>query len=480
MSLARIKPLLSPLTLLPLALVLAGALLTWQVDVSSRDDTRRQTERWLAAQQLGYTLVLEQRLALMQESARRLADARINSLQQFRHQATGFLEQYPDVRGVEVIRRIPDALRDLIEAQLSQEAQQPVRFRDWQSEATDDAAPESDQYLVVRWALARSTSGTTAGILADSVPLWRQELATTLSEQTLTATALASLELDGTPAQTIRLFVPASGNEVIAVAITPERWLGATLGGQLTAQLGVKVHDLTQHTKAPLFEYPLSGEALPAQTLRTEVRVGNRQWMVTTVPAHGLFQQATARSRQTIWLVGLASSAFAAILVAWLLAGRRRDQRQRALADQSRQQLTQRLDNIGVEKHILHQALAESGDRSRDLVRLVGGFVCELDEDLRIGFVSEPATDMLRIAVAELSGHSLLQRVAPSYRDNFIATLKAAREERQMQRIDLDLLGADDQPVPVTVRVLAQLHPVDGCTGYRLSAVPRHSPARED
>lgn len=461
---------------LPLALLLAGLALTWYGVYTSKAAVHRQTTLWLESQQLAHTLLLEERLALLVESTRRFAAARINSQQQFRHRAGELLTRHPDIRGVELVRRIPHALRDLTEQQLSQEAGQPVHFHPWSSEAGAPADTQA-QYLVIRWALTRSpaASGTSnAGILVDTVAPWRRELALSLEQQSVTATSLSSIELDGTPAQTIRLFVPTSGNELVSIALAPERWLGGLYGGRLPPGVQLTVHDLSNFNKTPLYQHLVSGEPDPDEALRSEVTVGNRQWMLTSVPVGAIFESAAAEVRGTLWSTGLLYAVGTALVVTWLLLLQRRARRRLAEAEDDRIRVTRRIENLDVEKTILRQALDESGERTRDLVQLAGGFVVELDEQQRIGFISDQATDMLARARASLVGQPLDTLVTPPFRENFLATLKAAREERKVERIDLDLLSAEGEPVAVTLRVKAVINPVDGCTGFRITALARH------
>ncbi|CAN0570898.1 unnamed protein product, partial [Ectocarpus sp. 12 AP-2014] len=134
----------------------------------------------------------------------------------------------------------------------------------------------------------------------------------------------------------------------------------------------------------------------------------------------------------------------------------------------------QQLDNNQVEKSILRQALNDSEQRSRDLVALSGAIVGELDEQGRIGFVSAEVAEWLQRAPADLAGTRFEELVSARSQPNLQRTLEAARSEKALQRIDLDLLsaGPEANAVPVTLRVLALQDPLHGFTGYRLSARP--------
>lgn len=132
----------------------------------------------------------------------------------------------------------------------------------------------------------------------------------------------------------------------------------------------------------------------------------------------------------------------------------------------------QQLNNMQVEKSILRQALNDSEQRSRDLVALSGATICELDEKALTGYISPQVVDLLKRAPADLAGTPFEQLVDPAYVENFLRTLQASRQERQIQRIDLKLLDADDRQVSVTLRVLALQDTLHGFSGYRLSLQP--------
>ena len=98
--------------------------------------------------------------------------------------------------------------------------------------------------------------------------------------------------------------------------------------------------------------------------------------------------------------------------------------------------------------------------------------ICELDEKALTGYISPQVVELLNKAPADLAGTPFEQLVDPTYVENFLRTLQASRQERQIQRIDLKLLDADDRQVSVTLRVLALQDTLHGFSGYRLSLQP--------
>lgn len=179
------------------------------------------------------------------------------------------------------------------------------------------------------------------------------------------------------------------------------------------------------------------------------------------------------QSATIAWTYGALISGFAAVVCALVTF---RWQRQTKISAAVRKELrsqNQQLGNMQTEKRILRKALNDSEQRSRDLVCLSGGIICELDELGRAGYVSAGAADLLGFAPAELAGVALESLVSETDRDAFDQTLKAARQEQQLQCADLELVDADQRPVPATLRVLVLHDTLHGFSGFRLSVQPR-------
>ncbi len=182
---------------------------------------------------------------------------------------------------------------------------------------------------------------------------------------------------------------------------------------------------------------------------------------------------ADQQSARLAWAYGALISGFAAFVCALVtFRWHRQTEVSVGILKELRAQ-HQQLNNIQTEKQILRQALDDSEQRSRDLVSLSGGIICELDEQGRAGFVSAGATDLLGFALSDLAGVTLESLISETDRDAFGKTLTAARQERQLQRTDLNLVNADQRPVPATLRVLVLHDTLHGFSGFRLSIQPR-------
>ncbi|WP_297792747.1 PAS domain-containing protein [uncultured Marinobacter sp.] len=263
-----------------------------------------------------------------------------------------------------------------------------------------------------------------------------------------------------------------------AVAQSPQRqveeWLASVFSMPYPSLAAIRVDTLERHTKMPLFQ---SGSPVPLDesgSLRSEINLDKHHWLITTMPDNTVFQQRANTARYATWTAGTMITAIGVALTLLLCARiytLRNQLNDRQLANEK---LDQQLGNMQVEKSILRQALNDSEHRSRDLVALSGAMIGELDEQGCVGFMSANAADWLERAPADLSGTPFEDLVAPEHRANFRKALAAARSEKQMHRIDLALLTADQDAnvVPATLRILALQDPLHGFTGYRISARP--------
>lgn len=460
-----------PLLLLVVCLVVTG----WLAN-SARDEGYIHTSNLLATRQLGNATRFEAQFSLLVASARRLAASHISSQAQFRQVASKFLSEHPTLLGVELIRKVPDSQRELVEQQMSREQNQFVQFRQWQQLVSSEPLAQQDSYLVVRWSYARSDSeetGIGSGLLATSVPNWRRDLLTALEQQSVTSTPLTKLEGQGVNAHSLRIFVPTGNDELVSIAMDPSQWLGGMFGAHQDPRIKFTVHDLSQHTKTPLYHVPAEGNILADKALRSEVATGNRHWMISTFPTEELYRQANARTIHRIWLSGLGFALIATAFLSLWLWQRQRFHQQLQLAKEQNQRLHTRQQNLEVEKTILHQALDEGGRRTRDLIGLAGGIIAELDEQGRVGFISEAVSELLQLPPSALADQALEAWISPGDQEAYRTTLAAAREEKRIERIDLGMQGADNRTIPVTLRVKTVTDPVHGCTGFRLSVLPR-------
>ncbi|MDX1756934.1 MAG: CHASE domain-containing protein [Marinobacter sp.] len=477
MGLSRPSGRLLALFWLPLLLLAIGLGLTWHNATTAANSVQAQTEQMLAVRHRALATLLKDQLDVLLESSRRVIASPLRDGSDFRQRARALMERHAMLQSVELIRQVPHDLRLQTEARIAGEQLEGGLFHHWEQDPATEPADSQANYLIVHWSHTRDgigERGVAMGLLATSVPHWRQPLATARQQQTVATTSVRTVPLNGGSNQLVRLFLPVSANELLSVSFSPDRWLGSLYGSYYDPDIQLTVHDLSHHSKTPLYQHRVDNGPLSDQVLRTEVAIGDRYWMVATEPTLALFSEASAGLRRQLWLSGLAFALSAALLLCWPILRNRQLRSELERYQSQYQQLEQRFANLDVEKTILHQALDESGQRTRDLVSLAGGFVAELDEHLRIGFISDQVSDLLDRPPSEMANRPFDELIAPHYRENFLATLKAAREDRHVERIDLELQLDDRSPLPVSLRLKAQTDPVHGCVGYRLSALPRH------
>lgn len=251
-------------------------------------------------------------------------------------------------------------------------------------------------------------------------------------------------------------------------------WLAAVFKNAVPGMLNLRIDTLERHTKIPLYQAIHTANPDQSRSLRSEIAIGEHRWLLTTLPDTRFLERPARQSFRFVWLAGLSMTLLALVIVTLLCLRLRVWQTHFRSAEKEREQYRQQLDNMQVEKSILRQALNDSEQRSRDLVELSGATICELDEQATTGYISPQVADLLHKAPADIAGQPFAQLVDPEYLDNFQRALQAARQERQIQRIDLQLLGDGEQQIPVTLRVLALQDTLHGFSGYRLSLQPNN------
>ncbi|MDL0430852.1 PAS domain-containing protein [Marinobacter sp. TBZ242] len=249
-------------------------------------------------------------------------------------------------------------------------------------------------------------------------------------------------------------------------------WLATVFKGVVPGTINLRVDTLERHTKIPLYQTTHTANPDPSRSLRSEVAIGEHRWLLTTSPDTRFLERPANQSLRFALLAGLSMTLLAAMIVTLMCLRIRRWQIRYRTAERAREEYVRQLDNMQVEKSILRQALNDSEQRSRDLVALSGATICELDEEATTGYISPQVADLLQKAPADLTGVPFEQLIDPACVDNFQRTLQAARQERQIQRIDLKLLDADSNKVSVTLRALALQDTLRGFSGYRLSLQP--------
>lgn len=459
------------LTLLPLVTLLAGLALTWLFSLPAREPAAEQArELSVAHHQALYSHVSGRADYLLAETGRlRTRLARPEARQD--QEAARFLAAHPGVTGIEYLISVNDPQRAMVEQQLSREAGQFIRFGHWRQ----GAAEPQPHYLIVRKAWFRpgsSDPSVSLGLVADSVPHWQPALYRALGEEQIAATTLTSIQRNGAEQQAMRLFVPVTDDQLLSLVIEPEFWLSGMLDPLHDDRWQLAIHDASQHARHPLFSLPALGVMAEEEAIRTGLPVADRQWMLTTTPSRTWLDSVVRQAVRPLWLLGGLLSLAATALCLWLVFQLGRSRQQQSQAQQAAQISQRQLANLKVEKAVLHQSLADSDERSRDLIELYGGSIGELDDHYRLGYLSPGTARLLDRPVPEMLGQPLADLVTREHQSRLNDTLVAARRESGIQRVDLEL-ATGGQPVPVTLRVKALKHPVSGCTGYRVSILPR-------
>lgn len=251
----------------------------------------------------------------------------------------------------------------------------------------------------------------------------------------------------------------------------PRDWLAPLFDTSVPPELGLRIDSLDRHSKRPLLQIRTATAFDPGLALRTEVNAGSSRWILTTIPLQP-FSEAT-RAGNSVWVAGVLLSALATLSPLLLCRRLHRQAGHIRKLEQLAKEAGHQISNLKVEKGIIRQALNDSEARSRDLIILSGAVICELDESGHIGFLSPQVADLLKLAPADLAGQDFETLVEPCSRENYRLTLQAARADRGIERIDLNLVrDGGKEPVPVTLRIRALDDPLHGLAGYRMSAHP--------
>lgn len=395
--------------------------------------------------------------------------------QTFQAQAENLLRRLPDVINLDRIERVGDDQRATMEQQLSRDSGQAITFGEWQSSGNTRPAGNQPNYQVITQVAGRGGDKISLGLVAPSVPHWRQPMDSALQHDKVSATAQTQIQRNGNSQNAVRLFrsvqngAPAAEDALISLAFSPDELLREALPNRIDPALQVTVFDLDQHLKTPLFATEPLLQPQSPQALRSAVSLADREWILTTVPDASFADGPRQRIQQVIWLVGLLITIGAALLTLWLCRRTKAAREEQWRLAQSLQAEEQVLENARIEKTALKQALQDSEQRSRDLVSIAGGCVAELDEQGRIGFISAQTVDLLGLPPADLENRLLADLVLAEDRPRFEQSLTAARQERQVIRLDLLMIGDDSQGVPVTARIKPVVDTLTGCSGFRLS-----------
>lgn len=253
--------------------------------------------------------------------------------------------------------------------------------------------------------------------------------------------------------------------------------VSGTLAENLPPGIELRVDSLARHTKRALVIAGRAEQPLLSEALRTELRLPERHWMISTTPSSGQILQPAGRMYWRILIAGIGLSLLAGGLTLWLCRKLGLTRHQHRRQQQALAQGNQQLEHLQIEKAILRQALNDSETRSRDLMRLCGALIAELDEQQAISFISAETAQMLGYAPADLLNWPFETLVTEADRGRFRELLSTARQELAIARADLALHHkTEGSEVPVTIRVLALKAPLPGIAGFRLSAIRRSTP----
>lgn len=393
----------------------------------------------------------------------------------FQTQADRLLRRLPDVINLDRIVQVNDGERKRMEQQLSSASGQSITFGDWQSSGDTRPSNTQPRYQVVTQVAGRGKNSVSLGLVAPSVPHWRQPMDSAQQHDKVSATAQTQIQRNGENQSAVRLFravddgAPAGERALISLAFSPDALLHEALPNRTAPGLQVTVFDLDQHLKTPLYATPSLIQPQHPQALRSAISLADREWILTTTPDANFADESRQRIQQVVWLVGVLTSIGAALLTLWLSRRVKRASEEQERLSQTLQAEEQIVENARIEKTALKQALQDSEQRSRDLVAIAGGCVAELDEQGRIGFISAQTVDLLNRPPADLQNQLLTDLMLDEDRPRFEQGLTASREERQVVRLDLQMLDSDDRTVPVTARIKPVVDTLTGCSGFRLS-----------
>lgn len=466
--------------LLPLLVLISGLLLTTLVAPRSQAPVDTLTEQLSSAHHNRLSRSLMEQASDALTRVRQLATADDRA---FATQANGFLKEFPEITGLELLTTVSHAQRPMVERQLSEQSGQFIRFASWTGSAESQPAEPDDHYLVIRQAAFQPNAGSAAsslGLVATSVPHWREALKRARNDNRPTATTVTEVHHNGGSQRAVRVFVPTTREEnsqqdaLVALVIQPQRWMEQLLERLHDPRWRVEIHDISQYARHPLATLPsatpIAGD-VPAT--RSTLTLANRQWMLSTHPSEAWLDQLGQQAMWPAWLTGLAVTLLASGLTAW--ASWRMVYLKRLLRRRTRRtrHLGRQLDNTRVEKNILHHSLQESDRRARDLIELGAGIFAEVDEGRHIGYLSPQAATLLDIPSTELAGKPLDTLFADDEQQDLAMTFDAARRDQGIQRLDTAVITRDGESLPVTLRVKALKDPLSGCAGYRVSVTPR-------
>ncbi len=468
--------------LLPLAILVLGLILTALLAPGSQTPVNTLAQEVSRAHhdKLSRALISQARDVLTAALDLGLTSSTVDS---FQDDVAPFLSAFPEVAGVELLTTVSHAQRAGAERRLSAQAGRSVSFSSWTGPRQSKAAEPADHYLVISQGRFQPDNPGVPGLglVATSVPHWRQALQQAIEEGRPTVTTLTGLEHNGSLSRALWVFVPLSGpgqfsddSAFLVLVILPDPWLKHQLSELHDERWQVEIHDISQHARRPLATLPaaqpLASDIAP---VRSVISLANREWMVSTYPSAGWLDDFRHQARLPVWLTGLSITLLATGLCGWVCYRLIASERQLQLRSLRNHRLKQQLDNTGVEKNILHHSLQQSDRRTQDMIELSPGIFAELDEQRRIGYLSPQTAILLGIPTTELTDTHLDTLFSADSHQELAILFDAARQGQSVERLDTELITRDGQPLPVTLRVKAIRDPLSGWSGFRISLTPR-------
>jgi|GEM_PF-4701898 len=271
----------------------------------------------------------------------------------------------------------------------------------------------------------------------------------------------------------LHLLVPMAQGQTLSVTADPKAWLAGDEWQPLTRRLHLALYDADQHSKMPVLESEPHGLYSEAAA-RSNLEFAGRDWLLLVSPLpNTMLERHVSWLRQYLWLAMILVAAVFAGLIAVMGAQLARSAQREQELNREVANRQQQIANRMVELTTFRKALRESDHRAADLILLSGAVILEIDDTRRIGYVSNAFVGLLGHSTAWCVNRPLDEIICAGDHLRFVQTLAAARTDRELQQMDLDLLDSKERVIACSMRVIALFDPVLGCIGYRLALARR-------
>lgn len=265
-----------------------------------------------------------------------------------------------------------------------------------------------------------------------------------------------------------------STRQILGLVLGPEQLLAPLLRFAPTSATEFQIFDLNSQAIDPIVTASASliNETEPAFAVEDAVvhesrmTLAGRTWLLRSsfapdAPAqtHGLLQ--------SILVIGFALTLVLALL-SFRLAGKLGHYRNvRASTEKRLEREHRSAQNASQDRDMLSRALLSSGQRTRDFIELGDAFACELDEDLRISFISPQIEELIHRPAAELTGHDFLDLFSEKEKDAVANAFRTGEQERTIIHLDTVLLQSEEDGLPVTLRLKPVVDALNRIEGFR-------------